>query len=76
MKAPSGLVVQRLAWEQFVLGLPISVHPLAVVADHLPEHVSLMQLPGLIGQPVTVAGFRLSGWTGRVSTWGMARRLS
>ncbi len=55
---------QRLAWEQFVLGLPVSVHPLAVVTDHLPKFVPLARLPDLAGQPVTVAGFRLPGWTG------------
>ncbi len=35
-----------------------------MVADRLPEHVLLMQLPALAGRPVTVAGVRLPGWTG------------
>jgi DNA-directed DNA polymerase III PolC len=61
---PSESPAQRLAWEQFVLGLPVSVHPLAVLTDRLPEYVPLAQLPDQVGQSVTVAGFRLPGWTG------------
>jgi hypothetical protein len=55
---------QRLAWERRVLGQPLSVHPLELVADRLPEHTPLRQLPaGPTGQ-VVVAGARLPGWTG------------
>jgi DNA polymerase III alpha subunit len=61
---PPASPAQRLAWEQVVLGQPVSVHPLEVVADRLPEHVPLAQLPSLAGQSVTVAGVRLPGWTG------------
>jgi DNA polymerase III alpha subunit len=53
---------QRLAWERHLLGQPLSVHPLEAV--DLPEHLSLSQLPEHPGQPVTVAGVRLPGWTG------------
>jgi DNA polymerase-3 subunit alpha len=61
---PSESPAQRLAWEQFVLGQPVSVHPLELVSGRLPEHVSLAQLPDLAGQTVRVAGVRLPGWTG------------
>jgi DNA-directed DNA polymerase III PolC len=55
---------QRLAWERFVLGLPVSVQPLEAVSDQLPQSVPLTRLPKLAGQPVTVAGYCLPGWTG------------
>ena len=38
--------------------------PLALVADHLPEHLPLRRLPEHPGRPVTTAGVRLPGWTG------------
>ena len=55
---------QRLAWERHLLGQPVSVHPLEVVADRLPPHLPLRRLPEQPGQRVTVAGVRLPGWTG------------
>jgi len=55
---------QRLAWERHLLGQPVSVHPLEVVADRLPPHLPLCCLPGQPGQRVTVAGMRLPGRTG------------
>ena len=55
---------QRLAWEQHLLGQPVSVHPLEVVADRLPPHLPLRRLPEQPGQRVTVAGVRLPGRTG------------
>ncbi len=55
---------QRLAWEQQLLGQPVSVHPLELVAGHLPEHLPLRRLPEWAGRRVTVAGVRLPGWTG------------
>ncbi len=55
---------QRLAWERHLLGQPVSVHPLEVVGDRLPEHTPLDLLVGLGGQRVTTAGTRLPGWTG------------
>jgi len=61
---PPETLAQRLAWERFVLGLPVSVQPLEAVADQLPQAVPLMRLPELAGQPVAVAGYRLPGWTG------------
>jgi DNA-directed DNA polymerase III PolC len=55
---------QRLAWEQHLLGQPVSVHPLQLVASHLPQHLPLHRLPDSPGRQVTVAGVRLPGWTG------------
>jgi DNA polymerase III alpha subunit len=52
---------QRLAWEHYILGQPISVHPLEVVAGRLPECLPLRRLPELSGRRVTVAGVRLPG---------------
>ena len=55
---------QRLAWEKELLGWPVSVHPLELVADRLPDHLPLRDLPHQPGRSVTTAGVRLSGWTG------------
>jgi DNA polymerase III alpha subunit len=66
----SETAAQRLAWERFVLGLPVSLTPLqAMVPTSRQEEMaknisSLSQLPKLTDQPVTVCGYRLSGWTG------------
>jgi DNA polymerase-3 subunit alpha len=59
-------LAQRLDWEKKLLGYPVSVlmEPLKLVADRLPEYVPLRNLPETGGQPVTVAGVRLPGWTG------------
>jgi DNA polymerase III alpha subunit len=59
---------QRMTWEMEVLGLPVSVHPLAAFAEQspgdLPARVPLRRLPERQRQSVTVAGVRLPGWTG------------
>jgi DNA-directed DNA polymerase III PolC len=55
---------QRLEWEMQVLGQPVSVHPLELVAGALPPHTPLRRLPDHAGQMLTVAGVRLPGWTG------------
>ncbi len=55
---------QRLAWEQQLLGQPVSIHPLELLADRLPEHLPLHRLPEWAGRRVTVVGIRLPGWTG------------
>jgi hypothetical protein len=55
---------QRLAWEQQVLGWPVSVTPLEAVGGPLPETVVLADLPSQPGRQATVAGYRLPGWTG------------
>ncbi len=61
---PAETPVQRLAWEQHVLGWPVSVHPLQLVADRLPEHIPLRELASTGGRTVVVVGARLPGWTG------------
>jgi DNA-directed DNA polymerase III PolC len=55
---------QRLTWEQRVLGWPVSVTPLEALDGPLPATVVLADLPSQPGRPVTVAGYRLPGWTG------------
>jgi DNA polymerase III alpha subunit len=55
---------QRLVWERQLLGVPVSVHPMELVSDRLPQHTPLRDLPGTSGRRVTAAGVRLPGWTG------------
>ncbi len=55
---------QRYTWERHLLGLPVSVTPLELAAGRLPQHTPLGQLSESSGQRVTVAGYRLPGWTG------------
>jgi DNA polymerase-3 subunit alpha len=55
---------QRLAWERHVLGQPVSVHPLDLVRERLPDPLPLRRLPAQTGRRVRVAGVRLPGWTG------------
>ncbi|GAB4443819.1 MAG: DNA polymerase III subunit alpha [Anaerolineae bacterium] len=61
---PPDTPAQRLAWERFVLGLPVSVTPLDVLAERPAGASPLAELPETGGQPVTVLGYRLPGWTG------------
>jgi DNA-directed DNA polymerase III PolC len=61
-QTPSESPAQRLAWEQHLLGQPVSVHPLQVAA--LPDHLPLRRLPEQAGRRVTVAGVRLPSWSG------------
>ncbi|MCI0395892.1 MAG: DNA polymerase III subunit alpha, partial [Chloroflexi bacterium] len=60
---PAESAAERLAWERRILGLPVSVHPLALVG-RLPRVTPLSRLPASGGRRVTVAGVRLPGWTG------------
>lgn len=62
--APPESAHQRLAWEQHVLGQPVSGHPMDLVADRLPKHAPLRSLPEWPIPHVTLAGVRLPGWTG------------
>lgn len=61
---PAESAGQRLAWEQAVLGWPVSVHPLQTVTTSLDKITPLADLPKLPGQWVSIAGARLPGWTG------------
>ena len=55
---------QRLAWERFVLGLPVSITPLETITNPPANTTPLAHLPELAGKAVTVLGYRLPGWTG------------
>ncbi|MBK6326489.1 MAG: DNA polymerase III subunit alpha [Chloroflexi bacterium] len=55
---------QRLAWETHLLGLPISVHPLALAAGQIGRTLPIRRLAESRGQLVSIAGARLPGWTG------------
>ena len=55
---------QRLAWEEKILGQPLSVHPLHLIEQPLGGLTTLAQLRTMRGQQSTVACVRLPGWTG------------
>jgi len=56
---------QRLAWERRILGLPMSVHPLALLSpDRLAGVTPLAGLAQQPGRQLTTVGVRLPGWTG------------
>jgi DNA polymerase-3 subunit alpha len=62
---------RRLEWERNILGQPISVHPLELVAGSLTANrtekdatAPLRALPEMTGRQVVIAGVRLPGWTG------------
>ena len=59
---------ERLAWEQQILGWPVSVSPLALVPPD-PAALPLARLPEMGTRPVTVLGYRLPGWTGGPGFW-------
>jgi DNA polymerase-3 subunit alpha len=60
----SETLAQRLEWEQYILGRPVSVHPLDLVDPHNVDAIGLRDLPGTRGSSVTVICVRLPGWTG------------
>lgn len=53
----------RFSWEQHLLGLPMSIHPLDLV-ENLPATLPIRDLPQHLGQQITITGTRLPGWTG------------
>jgi hypothetical protein len=62
---PAETASQQLEWEQQLLGLPVSVQPLDLVArEETADDVPLRFLHRLRNQPTTIAGYRLPGWTG------------
>lgn len=62
---PAESAAQRLAWEQQILGWPMSVTPLEALARPLPASLLAMNaLAALPCRAVEVAGYRLPGWTG------------
>ena len=64
--APPETLSQRWAWEQELLGLPVSSlrDPLALARDALPPYTPLREAVTAPGRSVVVAGVRLPGWTG------------
>ena len=54
---------ERAEWERHLLGYPVSVQPSDLAAPPA-EAVSLRELPQTRGRLVTIAGWRLPGWTG------------
>ncbi len=70
-ETPPETPAERLAWEEQLLGQPVSVHPLAVLARPHPGP-TVSDLLGQVaagavksgGQVLKVAGARLPGWTG------------
>jgi DNA-directed DNA polymerase III PolC len=55
---------QRMTWEQHVLGLPVSVHPIDTVERTPEDAIPLTSLPESPNRVVLVIGARLPGWTG------------
>jgi DNA polymerase III alpha subunit len=55
---------QRLAWEQHLLGQPVTVSPLDLLPERPPATRELAQLAHEPGRQVSVAGMRLPGWPG------------
>ncbi|MCO5192041.1 MAG: DNA polymerase III subunit alpha [Anaerolineae bacterium] len=56
-------VAQRFEWEHELLGMPISVHPVDLQTQPLPDAVPLNRLSRSREQRVTVVGARLPGWS-------------
>ena len=55
---------QRMMWEQHILGLPVSVHPIDTVERTPQDAIPLSRLPEFPKRVVLVIGARLPGWTG------------
>jgi DNA polymerase III subunit alpha len=69
-------IVQRLQWEQRILGLPVSCHPLdALEAGAFPGHTvrSIKDAKASSGASLQLLGVRLPGWAGARS-WILADR--
>ena len=54
---------ERLTWEHHILGQPLSVHPLDVVAQN-GQSMPLSAIKSVDGRSVQTQGIRLPGWTG------------
>ncbi|MCB9422386.1 MAG: DNA polymerase III subunit alpha [Ardenticatenaceae bacterium] len=59
---PPEAAAQRFEWEKYILGMPISVTPLELAPQS--TGLPIRDLPQTRGKRVTVAGYRLPGWTG------------
>ena len=70
-ETPAETSAERLAWEEHLLGQPVSVHPLSALAQpYAGMTVSSLLAQAAAGEvkgkspAVRVAGARLPGWTG------------
>jgi DNA polymerase-3 subunit alpha len=54
---------QRLDWEQQVLGIPISLHPLEALTEPPSRGIPLQEVIDQPGEKVTTHGARLPGWS-------------
>jgi hypothetical protein len=61
---PDETLAERLDWERYILGRPVSVHPLDLVDPQIVDAIPLRDLAVTQGLSVTVTGVRLPGWTG------------
>lgn len=61
---PPETPAQRMMWEQHVLGLPVSVHPIDTIERPPDDAIPLSRLPDFPNKVVMVIGTRLPGWTG------------
>ncbi|MEZ4663224.1 MAG: hypothetical protein R2911_37235 [Caldilineaceae bacterium] len=61
--APDETSAQRLAWEQRILGQPVSVHPLELMNLEGETFTSLKEAQSEVGRPCRLAATRLPGWT-------------
>jgi DNA polymerase III alpha subunit len=61
---PPETPAQRMTWEQHVLGLPVSVHPIDTIKHPPDDAIPLSRLPDFPNKVVMVIGARLPGWTG------------
>ncbi|MEZ4707444.1 MAG: DNA polymerase III subunit alpha [Caldilineaceae bacterium] len=62
--APDETPAQRLAWEQRILGQPVSVHPLVLLNLDGEKLSSLKEAQSQEGRQCRIAATRLPGWTG------------
>jgi DNA polymerase III alpha subunit len=69
VQAPGETPAERLDWEQLLLGLPVTVHPLDII-EEMPSGTTPISVltetdsDKLAGQRLSVVGVRLPGWTG------------
>jgi DNA polymerase III alpha subunit len=64
LATPPETLAQRMMWEQHILGLPVSVHPLDTVEGIPQDATPLSRLPEFPNRVVLLIGTRLPGWTG------------
>jgi DNA-directed DNA polymerase III PolC len=63
-QVPAEQAGERLSWEWKLLGQPVSVHPLDLVASGRDAWPKLGRVPYQVGTAVRLVAVRLPGWTG------------